>query len=136
MGLTKQAQKVLIVDDEEDIRDLLSHCLKKVGYSVYTATNGREGIDAAIKLHPHLIIMDMMMPAMDGIEACGILRQTADIKDTLIVFLTARADEFSEVAGFTAGADDYISKPIKLHAFVNRVNAILRRNLGGEIAVN
>ena len=125
MKLTKQ--KILIVDDEPDIRELLAHCLKKVGYSIDTAVNGQEGIYAAINFKPELIIMDMMMPVMDGIEACSILRNMVDFKDTFIVFLTARADEYSEIAGLNAGADDYIIKPVKPQVLVNRINAVLRR---------
>lgn len=120
-------QKILIVDDEPDIRELLSHCLKKVGYSIDTASNGQDGIYAAIRFRPQLILIDLMMPIMGGIEACTILRNMVEFRNTFIVFLTARNDEHSEISGLDAGADDYILKPVKPHILVNRINAILRR---------
>jgi two-component system alkaline phosphatase synthesis response regulator PhoP len=126
MGLTEQ--KILIVDDEPDIRDILSHCLKKVGYSVYTAVNGLEGVRAAIEYKPQLIVMDMMMPVMNGMDACRAIRNMVDFKHTFIVFLTARNDETTEIEGFNAGADDYISKPMKPQVFINRIQALLKRN--------
>ena len=126
MSSTKQ--KVLIVDDEPDIRELIEYNLKKEGYQVYTASNGQEGVSEAKKVKPDLIILDIMMPKMDGIEACRILRSMNDFKNTFMVFLTARSEEYSEIAGFNVGADDYIAKPIKPRALVSRINAILRRN--------
>lgn len=120
--------KILIVDDEPDIRELIEYNLKKEGYQVYTASNGQEGVSEAKKNHPDLIILDIMMPKMDGIEACRILRTMNDFKNTFMVFLTARSEEYSEIAGFNVGADDYIAKPIKPRALVSRINAILRRN--------
>ncbi len=126
MSSTKQ--KILIVDDEPDIRELIEYNLKKEGYQVYTASNGQEGVSEAKKTHPDLIILDIMMPKMDGIEACRILRTMNDFKNTFMVFLTARSEEYSEIAGFNVGADDYIAKPIKPRALVSRINAILRRN--------
>ncbi len=121
-------QKILIVDDEPDIRDILSHCLKKVGYSVFTAVNGQDGVRAAMECRPNLIVMDIMMPIMNGMEACSILRNMVDFKDTFIVFLTARNDELTEIEGFNAGADDYIPKPMKPQVFINRIQALLKRN--------
>jgi two-component system alkaline phosphatase synthesis response regulator PhoP len=123
-------QKILIVDDEPDIRDILSHCLKKVGYSVFTAVNGQDGVRAAIEYRPNLIVMDIMMPIMNGMEACSVLRNMVDFKDkdTFIVFLTARNDELTEIDGFNAGADDYIPKPMKPQVFINRIQALLKRN--------
>ncbi|WP_407431176.1 response regulator transcription factor [Arcticibacter sp.] len=121
-------QKILIVDDEPDIRELIEYNLKKEGYLVYTASNGQEGINEAKRVHPDLIILDVMMPKMDGIEACRIMRSMNDFKSTFMVFLTARSEEYSEIAGFNVGADDYIAKPIKSRALVSRINAILRRN--------
>jgi two-component system alkaline phosphatase synthesis response regulator PhoP len=126
-------QKILVVDDEPDIRELIEYNLKKEGYQVYTATNGQEGVSEAKKILPDLIILDIMMPKMDGIEACRILRTMNEFKNTFMVFLTARSEEYSEIAGFNVGADDYIAKPIKPRALVSRVNAILRRNAQKEI---
>ncbi|MES3018469.1 MAG: response regulator transcription factor [Bacteroidota bacterium] len=124
--------KVLIVDDEPDIRELIEYSLKKEGYQVFTATNGQEAVIEAKKVLPDLIILDIMMPKMDGIEACRILRSMNEFKNTFMVFLTARSEEYSEIAGFNVGADDYIAKPIKPRALVSRVNAILRRNVQAE----
>ncbi|RZL62231.1 MAG: response regulator transcription factor [Pedobacter sp.] len=125
-------QKILIVDDEPDILELIEYNLKKEGYQVFTASNGQEGITVAKKVHPDLIILDIMMPKMDGIEACRLMRAIPEFKNTFMVFLTARSEEYSEIAGFNVGADDYIAKPIKPRALVSRINAILRRNTGTE----
>ena len=124
--------KILIVDDEPDIRELIEYNLKKEGYQVYTATNGQEAVTEAKRVLPDLIILDIMMPKMDGIEACRILRTMNEFKNTFMVFLTARSEEYSEIAGFNVGADDYIAKPIKPRALTSRVNAILRRNVQAE----
>lgn len=121
-------QKILVVDDEPDIRELIEYNLKKEGYQVFTASNGQEGVSEAKRSHPDLIILDIMMPKMDGIEACRVLRTMNEFKNTFMVFLTARSEEYSEIAGFNVGADDYIAKPIKPRALVSRINAILRRN--------
>lgn len=121
-------QKILIVDDEPDILELIEYNLKKEGYQVFLANNGQEGIAVAKKVHPDLIILDIMMPKMDGIEACRLMRAIPEFKSTFMVFLTARSEEYSEIAGFNVGADDYIAKPIKPRALVSRINAILRRN--------
>lgn len=120
--------KILIVDDEPDILELIEYNLKKEGYQVTTARNGQEAVALAKKTIPDLIILDIMMPVMDGIEACRLLRSMPDFKNTFMVFLTARSEEYSEIAGFNVGADDYIAKPIKPRALVSRINAILRRN--------
>lgn len=120
--------KILIVDDEPDILELIEYNLKKEGYQVYTAGNGQEAVTSAKKHQPDLIILDIMMPKMDGIEACRIMRSMPEFKNTFMVFLTARSEEYSEIAGFNVGADDYIAKPIKPRALVSRINAILRRN--------
>ncbi len=125
-------QKILIVDDEPDILELIEYNLKKEGYQVFLASNGQEGIALAKKVHPDLIILDIMMPKMDGIEACRLMRTIPEFKNTFMVFLTARSEEYSEIAGFNVGADDYIAKPIKPRALVSRINAILRRNASGE----
>lgn len=125
-------QKILIVDDEPDILELIEYNLKKEGYQVFLAHNGQEGVNEAKKILPDLIILDIMMPRMDGIEACRIMRTMPEFKNTFMVFLTARSEEYSEIAGFNVGADDYIAKPIKPRALVSRINAILRRNTGTE----
>ncbi len=125
-------QKILIVDDEPDILELIEYNLKKEGYQVYLASNGQDGVSMAKKIHPDLIILDIMMPKMDGIEACRLMRAIPEFKNTFMVFLTARSEEYSEIAGFNVGADDYIAKPIKPRALVSRINAILRRNSSGE----
>ena len=127
--------KILIVDDEPDIRELIEYNLKKEGYQVFTASNGQEGVAEAKRVLPDLIILDIMMPKMDGIEACRILRTMNDFKNTFMVFLTARSEEYSEIAGFNVGADDYIAKPIKPRALTSRINAILRRNVQSDVEV-
>lgn len=119
---------ILIIDDEIDIRDILSYNLKKEGFNVLSAENGQEGILLAKKHIPDLILLDVMMPEMDGIEVCEILKSYTETKNTLICFLTARNEDYSQLAGFNAGADDYVSKPIKPKLLISRINAILRRN--------
>lgn len=119
--------KILLVDDEPDILEIVSYNLSSEGYEVYTATNGVEGVAKAKKKQPHLVILDVMMPEMDGIEACEIIRQTPGLENTIITFLTARGEDYSQVAGFDAGADDYITKPIKPKVLVSKVKALLRR---------
>ncbi|MFT5184629.1 MAG: two-component system alkaline phosphatase synthesis response regulator PhoP [Flavobacteriales bacterium] len=120
-------KKVLLVDDEQDILDLIGYNLKKEGFEVYTALNGRQAIEIAEKIRPDLIILDVMMPEMDGMETCVQLREHASLSKTLIAFLTARGEDYSQIAGFDAGADDYITKPIKPRVLVSRVKALLRR---------
>lgn len=120
--------KILIVDDEIDILDLLEYNLKKEGFKTIRATDGQDSIDKTTKYRPDLILLDVMMPKMDGIEACRRIRETEAGKNIYIIFLTARAEEYSEVAGFEAGADDYIAKPIKPRVLVSRIKAVLRRN--------
>ncbi|SDF96819.1 two-component system, OmpR family, alkaline phosphatase synthesis response regulator PhoP [Dyadobacter soli] len=121
------APKVLVVDDDSDIVELLEYNLTKEGYSVLTASNGKKAIDIAKVFVPDLILLDIMMPQLDGIETGRILRQNPDIKNTYILFLTARSEEYSEVAAFEVGADDYITKPIKPRALMSRINALFRR---------
>ena len=121
-------QKILIVDDEPDIIELIEYNLKKEGYQVFTASNGLEAIQVAKKTLPDLIVLDIMMPKLDGIETCRQLRAMPEFKSTFMVFLTARSEEYSEISGFNVGADDYIAKPIKPRALISRINAILRRN--------
>ena len=119
--------KILLVDDEPDILEIVGYNLSSEGYQVITAANGQEGVKKAKKELPHLIILDLMMPEMDGIEACEIIRKNPDLKNTIITFLTARGEDYSQVAGFDAGADDYITKPIKPKVLVSKVKALLRR---------
>ena len=119
--------KVLVVDDDSDIVELLEYNLVKEGYSVVTASNGKKAIEITKTFVPDLILLDIMMPQMDGIETGRILRQNPDIKNTYILFLTARSEEYSEVAAFEVGADDYITKPIKPRALMSRINALFRR---------
>ncbi len=126
-------QKILVVDDEQDIQDLISYNLTKEGYHVFTASNGKQAIQKAKEVHPDLIVLDVMMPVMDGIEACRIMRSMPEFKQTFMVFLTARSEEYSEIAGFHVGADDYIAKPIKPRALMSRINAILRRNASDSV---
>lgn len=125
--MKNQDIKILLVDDEPDILEILSYNLTAEGYQVYTAKNGLEGVEKAKKKHPDLIILDVMMPEMDGIEACEIIRSTEGLEQTLITFLTARSEDYSQVAGFEAGADDYITKPIKPKVLLSKVKALLRR---------
>ncbi|MDB5000920.1 MAG: DNA-binding response regulator [Mucilaginibacter sp.] len=130
--MSSSKQKILIVDDEPDILELIEYNLKKEGYQVYSARNGQEAVAEAKRTQPDLIVLDIMMPKMDGIEACRIMRTMPEFKNTFMVFLTARSEEYSEIAGFNVGADDYIAKPIKPRALVSRINAILRRNSAPE----
>jgi two-component system alkaline phosphatase synthesis response regulator PhoP len=125
--MKKKEIKILLVDDEPDILEIVGYNLSQEGYSIFTASNGKEAIEAALKVHPHLIIMDVMMPEMDGMEACENIRKIPELKNTIITFLTARSEDYSQVAGFDAGADDYISKPIKPKLLVSKVKALLRR---------
>jgi two-component system alkaline phosphatase synthesis response regulator PhoP len=124
----KPSQKVLVVDDEEPILELLKYNLEKQGYDVRTATDGQIAVDTAKKFHPDLVLLDIMMPRMDGVEACRQLRSIPELQNTFIVFLTARSEEYSEVAGFDVGADDYITKPIKPRALMSRISALFRRD--------
>ncbi|MDC6404554.1 MULTISPECIES: response regulator transcription factor [Maribacter] len=125
--MKKKDITILLVDDEPDILEILSYNLSSEGYEIITAKNGAEGVSKAKKKQPDLIILDVMMPEMDGIEACEIMRKTPGLENTIITFLTARGEDYSQVAGFDAGADDYITKPIKPKVLVSKVNALLRR---------
>lgn len=120
--------KILLVDDEPDILEIVSYNLKNEGYQVYTASNGKEGIRKAKKILPDLIILDVMMPDIDGIEACRILKEEDALNHTIITFFSARSEEYSQLAGYNAGADDYITKPIKPKLLLSKVQALLRRN--------
>jgi two-component system alkaline phosphatase synthesis response regulator PhoP len=125
--MKKKEIRILLVDDEPDILEIVSYNLSAEGYEVFTAKNGAEAVAKAKKKQPHLIILDVMMPEMDGIEACEIIRETPGLENTIITFLTARGEDYSQVAGFDAGADDYITKPIKPKVLVSKVKALLRR---------
>jgi two-component system, OmpR family, alkaline phosphatase synthesis response regulator PhoP len=124
----KPSQKVLVVDDEESILELLKYNLEKQGYDVRTAEDGQQAVDVARKFHPDLVLLDIMMPKMDGVEACRQIRAMPELQNTFIVFLTARAEEYSEIAAFDVGADDYILKPIKPRALMSRISALFRRD--------
>ena len=119
--------KILLVDDEPDILEIVGYNLNNEGYDVYTASNGLEAIKVAKKITPHLILLDIMMPEMDGIEACEKIRDIKSLENTLIAFLTARGEDYSQVAGFDAGADDYITKPVKPKVLMSKVKSLLRR---------
>ncbi len=121
------SHKILLVDDEPDILEFLGYNLKREGYSVFTASNGKDAIALAKKEIPDLIVLDVMMPEMDGMEVCKELRKNSALKNIMITFLTARNEDYSQITGFDSGADDYITKPIKPNVFVSRVKALLRR---------
>jgi two-component system alkaline phosphatase synthesis response regulator PhoP len=120
--------RILLVDDETDVLEFLSYNLKKEGFTVFSASNGNDALKKAISEIPHLIVLDVMMPGMDGIATCEAIRQEPSLKNTLIIFLTARGEDYSQIAGFDAGADDYVTKPIKPKLLISRVNALLRRH--------
>jgi two-component system alkaline phosphatase synthesis response regulator PhoP len=119
--------KILLVDDEPDILEFLGYNLRREGYEVHTCNNGKDGLAKAIAVQPHLIILDVMMPEMDGIETCREIRQVRELENTIVIFLTARSEDYSQIAGFESGADDYVTKPIKPRVLVSRVKALLRR---------
>jgi two-component system alkaline phosphatase synthesis response regulator PhoP len=127
--------KILLVDDEVDILEFISYNLEKEGYKVYTAQNGAEAIKVAEKTLPDLIILDVMMPEMDGIAACEEIRRIPALQNTIIAFLTARGEDYSQIAGFEAGADDYITKPIRPKVLVSRVKALLKRTSAPGVPV-
>lgn len=118
---------ILLVDDEPDILEFLSFTIKKQGYRVFTASNGEEAVKQAQQINPSLILMDVMMPQMDGIEACQIIRKDLNIVQPIIAFLTARAEDYAQIAGFEAGADDYITKPIRPRLLISKIESLLRR---------
>ena len=119
--------KILLVDDEKDILEFLSYNLRNEGFHIRTASNGREAVRLTAEIRPDLVLMDVMMPEMDGIAACEEIRSTRNIENTLVAFLTARGEDYSQIAGFEAGGDDYITKPIKPKVLISRVKALLKR---------
>lgn len=124
---SNQDYRILIADDEPDILEFVCYNLIKEGYQVSTARNGVEALQQARKVQPHLILLDVMMPEMDGVEVCRELRQNAQFNDTLIAFLTARSEDYSQIAGFEVGGDDYIAKPVRPRVLLSRIAALLRR---------
>ncbi len=119
--------KILLVDDEKDILEFLSFNLRNEGFEIHTAGNGRDAVNMAIEIKPHLVLMDVMMPEMDGIAACEEIRKNKELAHILVAFLTARGEDYSQIAGFEAGGDDYITKPIKPKVLVSRIKALLKR---------
>jgi two-component system alkaline phosphatase synthesis response regulator PhoP len=133
--MKKKDIKLLLVDDEPDILEIVSYNLKNEGYQIFTAANGIEAIKMAKKTNPHLILLDVMMPEMDGIEACEKIREIKGLEDVIIAFFTARGEDYSQVAGFDAGADDYITKPVKPKVLVSKVKSLLRRLKKGQAEI-
>ncbi len=125
--MIKKPTKILVVDDEQDILELIRHALNKEGFEVFVCANGQQAVEKTKKINPDLILMDVMMPIMDGMEACRQIKDVPETSNIPIIFLTARSEEFAELAGFEAGADDYISKPIRARVLISRIKAILRR---------
>ena len=121
------AYRILLIDDEADILEFVKYNLERDGYEVFTASNGAEGLEVALKIKPHLILLDMMMPVLDGIETCKAIRQSPVLKNVMVVFLSAVGTEETMIQGYGAGADDYINKPIKMNVLRGRVQAILKR---------
>ena len=134
--MKKKDIRILLVDDEPDILEIVGYNLSAEGYQVITADNGADAVKVAKKKSPHLIILDVMMPGMDGIEACEQMRKIPELDETIITFLTARGEDYSQMAGFDAGADDYITKPIKPKVLISKVKALLRRFKDEEAASN
>ena len=126
--MEKPDYKILLVDDEPDILEFVGYNIRKEGYTLFTSTNGTDAIQVAMKVIPHLVILDIMMPGIDGIETCIEMRKIESLSSTLIAFLTARSEDFSQITGLDAGGDDYITKPIKPRVLISRINALLRRS--------
>ena len=133
--MKKKDIKLLLVDDEPDILEIVSYNLQNEGYQIFTAANGIEAIEMAQKNNPHLILLDVMMPEMDGIEACEKIREIKGLEDVIIAFFTARGEDYSQVAGFDAGADDYITKPVKPKVLISKVKSLLRRLKQGQAEI-
>jgi two-component system alkaline phosphatase synthesis response regulator PhoP len=132
----KNVHKILVVDDERDIVEILKYNLEKEGYAVRTAYNGKKAVEEARQFQPDLILLDIMMPEQDGVETCRQLRELPELQNTFIIFLTARAEEYSEIAAFEVGADDYIIKPIKPRALMSRIAAFFRRDVKKQTSSN
>lgn len=131
--MIKKPTKILVVDDEQDILELIRHALNKEGFEVFVCANGQQAVEKTKKINPDLILMDVMMPIMDGMEACRQIKDAPETSNIPIIFLTARSEEFAELAGFEAGADDYISKPIRARVLISRIKAILRRQSPSQV---
>jgi two-component system alkaline phosphatase synthesis response regulator PhoP len=125
--MSNEKYKILLVDDEPDVLEFLGYNLRKEGYQVHACLDGEEAVKKAEEMQPHLIILDVMMPGMDGIETCAEIRKLGKLQDSIVIFLTARGEDYSQIAGFEAGADDYLTKPIKPKILLSRVKALLRR---------
>ncbi|OAV46168.1 response regulator transcription factor [Lewinella sp. 4G2] len=132
MSSTPTSGKILLVDDEPDILEILEYNLTREGYEVFTASNGEEGLKRAEAVEPDLIVLDIMMPIMDGVEVCRQLRAKPKFKNTIITFLTAREEDYSQIAALDNGGDDYITKPIRPRVLLSRIKALLRRNERSE----
>ena len=126
--MDEKKYNILVVDDDDDILEFVSYNLRKEGFNVNTAKNGKEAIELAKSYNPHLILLDIMMPEMDGIQTCELIRDIPALSETVIAFLTARAEDYSQIAGFKAGADDYITKPIRPKVLISRISALLKRS--------
>jgi two-component system alkaline phosphatase synthesis response regulator PhoP len=126
-SMENMGHKILLVDDEPDVVEFIGYNLKKAGYEVYETLNGQDAIKKAKEIKPHLILLDVMMPEMDGIETCEEIRKDKNLQETIIAFLTARGEDYSQIAGFEAGGDDYITKPIKPKVLLSRIKALLKR---------
>jgi two-component system, OmpR family, alkaline phosphatase synthesis response regulator PhoP len=127
---------ILLVDDEQDILEFLSYSLKKEGYKIVTANNGKEGVELSKSLRPDLILLDVMMPQIDGIEACQMIRKDLHLEQPIIAFLTSRSEDYSQIAGLEAGADDYITKPIRPRLLTSKVESLLRRKKESKVALD
>jgi two-component system alkaline phosphatase synthesis response regulator PhoP len=125
--MEKSKYKILIVDDEKDVREILDYNINKEGYKVYTAKNGEEAIDIVKAKNPHLIVLDVMMPVMDGYQTCSKIRELPNNHKTIIVFLSARSEDYSQITGFEAGGDDYVTKPVNPKVLISRIKALLKR---------
>ncbi len=133
------AQRILIVDDEDDIREFISYNLRREGYQIFTASNGAEALKVAMEVRPHLILLDMMMPIMDGHQTCQAVRNTPELQHTMVVFLSAVQEEQCQLDSYNAGADDYITKPVSMRVLCSRVNAIMKRlkpEPGSQISID
>lgn len=136
MTLKASNYTILLVDDEQDILEFLSYSLKKEGYKIFTANNGKEGVELSKSLRPDLILLDVMMPQIDGIEACQMIRKNLHLEQPIIAFLTSRSEDYSQIAGLEAGADDYITKPIRPRLLTSKVESLLRRKKESKVALD